>query len=347
MHDQHPRRDALKAGALAAGAAVLTAGALSVGAPLAAAQPARPAGARRARVARIGMINDLHLMPEYGAFEGVRACLAHLMAQQDKPDFLLTGGDLVDRSMSSTEQRTAALWELCTKVLRDECGLPALHCIGNHDVWGWNKARSQTTGSEARWGKNWWKQAVGVEHTYYAADRGPWRILVLDSIYAADLDIKPKEGVRNPPKDIGRYIGKLGDEQLDWLERELGAVERGRPVMIVSHIPLLSIAAVEHDARTASGDWVVPAGVMHIDAQEVTAMFRNSGNVRLCLSGHIHKNDRIDYEGTTYINAGAVSGSWWRGREDRCDEGYSLIDLYDDGSFAYDYLTYGWQARNE
>ena len=40
---------------------------------------------------------------------------------------------------------------------------------------------------------------------------------------------------------------------------------------------------------------------------------------------------------------GAVCGAWWKGsRFNECEPGYSLIDLYDDGSVERQYVAYGW-----
>ena len=33
------------------------------------------------------------------------------------------------------------------------------------------------------------------------------------------------------------------------------------------------------------------------------------------------------------------------GRHQECDEGYGLIDLYDDGTFEREYVKYGWKAE--
>jgi len=118
-------------------------------------------------------------------------------------------------------------------------------------------------------------------------------------------------------------------------------------VLIVSHIPIYSICAVDHDGKIKDGDWSVVGAVMHTDAQAIMASFRKNANVRLCLSGHIHMLDRIEFHGVTFICDGAVSGAWWKGQEDRCVEGYGVIDLFDDGSFEHAYHTYGWQARAE
>ena len=33
-----------------------------------------------------------------------------------------------------------------------------------------------------------------------------------------------------------------------------------------------------------------------------------------------------------------------RGQHKDCDEGDAVINLYDDGSFDHEYVTYGWKA---
>jgi predicted phosphodiesterase len=85
---------------------------------------------------------------------------------------------------------------------------------------------------------------------------------------------------------------------------------------------------------------------MHIDGSKLHKLFRESGKVRACLSGHIHLVDYARMDGITYICDGAVSGSWWKGKKDRCDEGYGLVNLYDDGSLDHEYVMYGWKARD-
>jgi hypothetical protein len=72
-------------------------------------------------------------------------------------------------------------------------------------------------------------------------------------------------------------------------------------------------------------------------------LFKQHTNVKACISGHIHLVDRVDYLGVTYMCGGAVCGAWWKGsRFNECDPGYSLIDLYDDGSVERQYVAYGW-----
>ncbi|MEX2092204.1 MAG: hypothetical protein WD971_05980, partial [Pirellulales bacterium] len=73
-------------------------------------------------------------------------------------------------------------------------------------------------------------------------------------------------------------------------------------------------------------------------------LFAKHPNVKLCISGHLHLLDRVDYNGVTYLCNGAVSGNWWGGRHKDCDEGYAVVDLYDDGTFEHEYVKYGWKA---
>jgi hypothetical protein len=79
---------------------------------------------------------------------------------------------------------------------------------------------------------------------------------------------------------------------------------------------------------------------MHQDARRLKNLFREHRNVKLCLSGHLHLRDRVDYEGVTYLCNGAVSGGWWRGPYQECEAGYALIDLRADGTFDHRYLRY-------
>ncbi|MHC4257500.1 MAG: metallophosphoesterase, partial [Planctomycetota bacterium] len=73
-------------------------------------------------------------------------------------------------------------------------------------------------------------------------------------------------------------------------------------------------------------------------------MFKDRPNVKLALSGHMHLIDRVDIRQTSFICDGAVSGSWWQGDYHGFDEGYGLVDLYDDGSFEHQYVAYNWKV---
>jgi 3',5'-cyclic-AMP phosphodiesterase len=201
--------------------------------------------------------------------------------------------------------------------------------VGNHDIWGWNKAKSMATGEEGAYGKAWACEMFAREKPYTSLDQGGWHIIILDSVQP----------------DGDGYIGKLDDEQFAWLEQDLAAVDPATPVMVVSHIPIFTICVYNMGKREDGKNWNVPGSLMHIDAHRIRKLFLKHKNVKLCLSGHIHERDRIEFGGVTYICDGAVSGAWWKGRYQTCDEGYALLDLYPDGTFTHQYQTYGWVAK--
>jgi len=292
--------------------------------------PAKPA-----RVARIAHMTDIHVQSERRADAGLVACLKHLADSHDRPDLIITGGDLIFDSFAQEHARTKSLWEMHARSFRDHAPVPVVHTLGNHDIWGWNKGKSKTTGVEPGWGKKWFCQMAERDKPYAAFDKGAWRIIQLDSVHT-------------DPRDPHGYIGKLDEEQMAWLEAEIRAIPEGRYAAIVSHIPILSLCAMVFDGSANQKElrWEVGAGNMHIDGVKLHKLFAaNAGKVKLCLSGHIHKLDRVEMDGITYICNGAVSGAWWQGRKDRCDEGYGAVELFDDGTFKNDYVTFGWKAE--
>ncbi len=84
---------------------------------------------------------------------------------------------------------------------------------------------------------------------------------------------------------------------------------------------------------------------MHTDVARLRELFWKHPNVKLCLSGHLHLRERVEYNGVTYLCNGAVSGGWWKGDHQQTKAGYAVIDLFADGTFEDQYLPYGWQVK--
>ena len=125
--------------------------------------------------------------------------------------------------------------------------------------------------------------------------------------------------------------------------RTLRDTPASTPVLVLSHIPILSASAILW-ASDERGNFEISGSLMHTDCVKLKDLFAKHPNVKLCISGHLHLLDRVDYNGVTYLCNGAVSGNWWNGRHKDCDEGYAVLDLYDDGSFDHEYVKYGWKA---
>jgi len=315
------RRDLLKQTGLAAAL-------LAAGGSVESASSLGSSSGERKRALRIAHLSDIHVKPENGAAEDMTACLRHAQ-EHYRPELILNTGDSIWDSLAAEEERVRSLWELSMKVWKTECGVPVEHAIGNHDIWGVNKARAKTTGNEPLYGKKWVMSLHGWERPYRSFDRAGWHFIALDSAAIRD------EG----------YIGHIDDEQFEWLKDDLARVDARTPVLVFCHIPLFSAAAFFKGKNETTGQWVVPAPVMCVDARRIKDLFHKHPNVKLCLSGHLHLVDRVDYLGVSYICGGAVCGGWWRGNNQEFEPGYNVVDLYTDGSFEHRYVPYGWKPK--
>lgn len=282
------------------------------------------------RSARIAHFTDAHVYASRGAPQGLASAIRHVHALDDRPDFVLNGGDAIYDALEATREDAKAQWSLWKAAWKENGDLPMRHCLGNHDIWGWNKARSGTSGSEAGWGKQLALDQLELEKSYYRFDAGAWRLIVLDTMTFDEQ---------------GAYRADLGPEQRDWLAAELKATPAETPVAIVSHIPILTVGTVGFTPELRQHPHVARMLSLQ-DAYEILQILRGHPNVKLCLSGHTHQTEAISYAGIDFVNSGAVSGLWWKGKFHHTDEGYNVIDLYDDGTFRTSYMAYGWKAQS-
>lgn len=317
------RREVLKqtglaAAALMAGGRVLPARAEDV-----------KAGGGRQRSLRIAHVTDIHVKPESDADKWFTKCLHHLQ-ENHRPDLVVSTGDAIWDSLSAEESRVKALWDLSMRIWKSECSIPVEHSIGNHDIWGVEKAESKTTGNEPLYGKKWVMSLHEWERPYRSFDRRGWHFIALDTVQPVD----------------DHYIGHIDEAQFEWLAHDLARVDAKTPVLVFGHIPLLSAAAF-FKSRSAekSGEWHVPASVMSIDARRMKDLFLKYPNVKIALSGHLHLVDRVDYLGVSYICGGAVAGGWWKGKNQEFEPGYNILDVYSDGTFEHKYVSYGWKPK--
>ena len=81
-------------------------------------------------------------------------------------------------------------------------------------------------------------------------------------------------GLVNVLKYKGEGMGSLGDEQLEWLEKDVGALSGSTPIVVFSHVPLWAVYP----------QW----GWTTEDAERALAYLRRFGSVTV-LNGHIHQ----------------------------------------------------------
>jgi 3',5'-cyclic-AMP phosphodiesterase len=321
MHVNPTRREVVRTGIAACGLAALNG--------IAVAQPR--AGSGKGERIRFAHLTDMHVQPELRAGEGFAAALQSLNKLDPRPDFIITGGDHVMDVFETDAARADVQWNLYTRVLRENTKLPTYACMGNHDVFGWGAAPDKVPADSRGYGKASAVERLNMKGPYYSFDEGPWHFVCLDNIARRDRG----------------YLGDLEEAQSRWLATDLERAG-GRPVCVVSHIPLLGACVFFDggDDRVREDFWHVPDSYMHRNVKPLLDLLRRH-NVRLLLSGHMHLVDRVDYLGMTFICDGAVCGGWWKGPNQEFSEGYGVVDLWSDGTFEHKYVTYGWKAEPE
>ncbi len=266
---------------------------------------------------RVAHLTDMHVKPGKDIEASVAKAMHHAQILVPEIDFIINGGDAIWDSLEADKEKTQIQWDLFTSILKKEISLPVYHCIGNHDIWGWFIKENKPE-NERQYGKVWVVETLQMKNRYYSFSKDKWHFIVLDSTQL------------NP---AGGYIGKIDEEQLAWLQTELASVPKENFICIVSHIPILSICAgLFFDKTETNGDLKIQRNLMHSDFFALKKIFNNYPNIKVCISGHIHLQDELNYLGIKYYCNGAVSGNWWKGSFQEFAPAYAMLEFYDDGT---------------
>lgn len=279
----------------------------------------------RIRSLRIAHITDVHIIDQTNAEQCFARVLREINALADKPDLIINTGDTVMDENKETRETVEIRWSVWNKIVSAENKIPMMSAIGNHDVWyGPDEKLDTEYKKDRRYGKQWAIDMLKLPNRYYSFERKGWKFIALDSIN-------------------GKVGYSLDEEQFNWLDRELGNVPSDQPVCIFNHVPLLSACAMMYTIEREDADKAkFPIGDQHTDTKRIKSLFHKHKKVKLCLSGHVHYIDSVDYLGVKYLCNGAVSGNWW-GNPLALDEFppvYSIIDLYSDGSSDHQMMYY-------
>ncbi len=286
----------------------------------------RAVAAPRGKALHVAHLTDVHITPDKNAPQGVEALYKHLFSRETKPEFVINSGDAVmavDGNVGGAKAATQiALWQASRK----NCTVPIYSALGNHDIWGGTEPTDAIPVSKK--GSSLMVGVLEMPAPYYSYDRGGWHFIALDSMC-------------NWPN-----YGTLTEEHIEWLEADLKKTSAETPVCVFAHLPIVSVTSSLYGDGTKKGNDVVVPGVwQQADCWRISEIFRKHPNVRLCLSGHMHTQDRCEYRGVWYICGGAASGAWWGGAEYGFPPCYGFISFYPDGHFDYEFVDYGWTAR--
>jgi 3',5'-cyclic-AMP phosphodiesterase len=168
----------------------------------------------------------------------LRATIDKINALPEQPEFLIHTGDLSHTSK-------AAEFDLLDQMLKSAKTKQTFFVPGEHDT-------SVDDGKQylERYGKE-------------AKGRGWYSFNHKDVHFVGLTNVGAQEG-----------LGKLGTDQLEWLQGDLKGQPASRPVVVFAHIPLWSVYP----------DW----GWGTVDSAEALAYLKRFGSVTV-LNGHIHQ----------------------------------------------------------
>ncbi|MEA3504549.1 MAG: metallophosphoesterase [Bacteroidota bacterium] len=269
---------------------------------------------------QVAQITDIHLQPEEDAPRRLTNLLRHLHNNFPDVDFILNTGDTIMDALVANRSRADLQWKIWNDIIAKETFLQIKNCIGNHDIWGGGSL------SDPMYGKALAMDALNMESRYYSFNKNGWHFIVLDS---SQINSNGEW-----------YTAYLDEQQFDWLIDDLEKTPKHTPVLVASHVPILSASTFfcGDSDRAEPGYWKFPQSWMHGDARKISSLFEKYPNVKLAVSGHMHMVDKVDYKGVSYLCNGSVCAKWWEGSYHGHKSGYAIIDLFDDGSFDSNYI---------
>ena len=201
---------------------------------------------------KLGLITDLHQDVMHDGPARLEAFLDAM--KEEKPDALLQLGDFAYPTKKN---------EAVTKAF-EKAHPRALHVLGNHEI--------DDGHSFDEVAKLW-----GMKGRYYTENVNGLDLVVLD-------------GNEKPKNHKGGYPAHIGEQQLEWLEKQLKTLKG--PILVISHQPLAGTSGIDN-------------------AGEVQKLLNSAADkVLLAVNGHTHI-DHLDRVGKiSFLHVNSASYKW-------------------------------------
>jgi 3',5'-cyclic AMP phosphodiesterase CpdA len=239
---------------------------------------------------------DVHARPPTSI--GQRLARAAAAINAAAPQLIIVGGDLVEAGLGEGALPADLCWPLWHR-FGAALAAPLFPVLGNHDL-------VPAAGGDPRAS---FRRELGLARTYYAFDAAGYHFVVLDAIAAAEGE--------DPP-----YRARIGQDQLTWLRADLERLGGEVPIVVATHVPLLTT----HYQATRGGSAAAPPTHVVSNNTEVLALLAEHP-VILVLQGHLHIEERISWRGISLITGGAVCGGWWDGDWFGTPPGFGVVSL--------------------
>ena len=264
-------------------------------------------------------LTDIHVQPEKRATEGFQQAIDKV--NKLKPDFAVTGGDLIMDALGQSRGRADSLYLLYSDLSKG-FNMPVYNTVGNHELFAFYTPDIDSTDPDYEVGM--YRRHLG--EPWQSFEYKGWHFILLKSVEQTE-----SRG----------YQGEIGQDQIEWLKRDLAAIPDTMPVVVSVHIPLIS----------AYGQWANGGlqangpGITITNGKEVLDILKGK-NLKLVLQGHLHCLEDYYVDGVHFITGGAVSANWWNGPYRGMEEGFLLIKVFGQ-EIEWQYVDLGWEAGNQ
>jgi len=254
-------------------------------------------------------ITDIHLQPENNAVEGFLKAVDTL--NDLKPDFVITGGDLIMDALAQRYSRADSLYTLYIETVK-ALKMPVYNAMGNHEIYG-IYSRSGADPEHPDYGEKMFENRIGK--SYYSFEHKGWKFMILNSI-----------------EDTGRdsYIGLIDNDQIEWIKDELQKTDPSIPVTANTQ---------KYQGTTLPND----SSLVISNGKEVLDLFEGH-NLKLVLQGHLHLVEDIFIDDIHFITGGAICAAWWRGPYRGDEEGFVLVRVKG-SEFDWEFVDYKWEVK--
>jgi Icc protein len=292
---------------------------------------------------------------KYNAVAGMKAAVDHMNDQGAA--FVISGGDLIMDALGVCEPESRAQYRLYQELI-SQLKVPLFNGIGNHELYGIylegvGDDPCTVAEDDPSYNVGLYREFLGPD--YYSFNWGPYHFVVLNTIGLTR--------VRNAEGDTVRaYYGTVGPEQLEWLKKNLETVPAEAPIVLVGHIPFVSLTQTFegfHEHQVLFRDLEDPQAKSFQHTVDNTAEVINQvlahRRVILALAGH-HHNYEVDRwadneHDLTFVTGGAICGHWWQGDRriagSTWPEGYVLVRLKEGRLESLRYISYDWKGYKE
>ena len=148
---------------------------------------------------------------------------------------------------------------------------------------------------------------------YYSYDVGDAHFVGLDNVRYPCTPEEDGHSFCQDPANHPRYNGKIGEEQLTWLENDLATVPKDKLVVIATHIPLVSFLDqnfVQHQTDDVKKLYDL------LEGRPALSVFGHTQVVENLAAGDSYAGWQelgVDEVPFRHLTVGAASGSWWLG----------------------------------